>query len=373
MNFAKHTLSLGLALAATGLISCSIPKPECTVGQAGVNPVGFSGIQAFSTRYVLVSGTGPCADLKGDVVGIQSYHPATGDGKTRDFSKTSIAIRPHSLGELLWMTEDFGAAGATVEPNALGDFTATDPDDNEMCQVPTLTPSQVVFTGGIFDSDPEYYPLIGTTPTTCKADADCSAAASAVCRIAEGDEDGTCGVPPTCAADADCGAVANAVCRIATDPAENICVVPIDMPATDLKYEWSNVDFYVTAAAPGTQFSADVDITLNGCKATYRAIGMWPAVDCTAFTVPATETAPAIEVTGDELCDPEANGDKGRPVGSGINPDFGPVACESAIAVVPVVDAYYSLPDIAGGPLSVPRCAIMADKIPALEGSTRGE
>ena len=30
MNTAKSLLSVGLALAASGLVSCSIPKPECT-------------------------------------------------------------------------------------------------------------------------------------------------------------------------------------------------------------------------------------------------------------------------------------------------------------------------------------------------------
>lgn len=341
MNFAKHTLSLSLALAATSLISCSIPKPECTVGQAGVNGVGYTGIQAFSTRYVLVSGSGPCADFKGDVVGIQSYHPATSDGKTRDFSKTLIAIRPQSMGELLWMTEDFGAAGATVEANAIGDFTASDPDDSEMCQVPALTPSQVIFTGAVFDSDARNYV---DDPTT---------------------------IPDVCTMDAECAAAANAICRIPTDAAEGACIVPVDLPATDLKYEWSNVDFYVTAAAPGTQFTADVDITLNGCKATYRAIGMWPAVDCSEFTVPDPNVPDAeILVTGDALCNPEPDGENGRPVGSGINPDFGPVACDSSIAVVPVVDAYFSIPDINGGPLSVPRCVLTTDKIPALARAT---
>ena len=95
MNTAKKLLSLGLALTASGVVSCSIPKPECTVGQSSTSGIGLTGVAAFSVRYKLVSGTGDCANLKGDVVGFQSYHPVIeGENPTRDFSKTSIAIRP---------------------------------------------------------------------------------------------------------------------------------------------------------------------------------------------------------------------------------------------------------------------------------------
>ena len=74
MRTANQLLAMGLALAASGLISCSIPKPECTVGQSSTNPIGLTGIAAFAVRYTLVNGTGECANFKGEVVGSSTHH-----------------------------------------------------------------------------------------------------------------------------------------------------------------------------------------------------------------------------------------------------------------------------------------------------------
>ena len=60
------------------------------------------------------------------------------------------------------------------------------------------------------------------------------------------------------------------------------------MPATDVKFQWSNVKLIVTAASPGTQFIADLAYseTIDGvpCSANYKAIGIWPVVDCGIYT-----------------------------------------------------------------------------------------
>ena len=67
MNFAKHLLTLGLAASAMGLVSasCSISKPECTVGQTSTPAIGlnFAGLSAFSVRYILKDGQGECANF----------------------------------------------------------------------------------------------------------------------------------------------------------------------------------------------------------------------------------------------------------------------------------------------------------------------
>jgi hypothetical protein len=361
MNTAKKLLSAGLALAASGLVSCSIPKPECTIGQSSTSGIGLTGIAAFSTRYKLVSGTGECANLKGEVIGFQSYHPAstTGDGKTRDFSKTSIALRPQSLGELTWMNQDL--AGVAVEQfcfdgkdddedgdiddkdpdchiNAIGDFAASEPDGTDMCQVTALTPSGVNFPGATADVD-----------------------GGVACDIANGDKDCTDAImgpdPVTCVPNDD------------MDPAAGAeCIVTLTFPPADVKYEWSNVQIYVTAATVGTQFSADLKLTVNTSACTYKAVGMWPAVDCGVHD-PDTF---AVTGTDDAFCNPDADAANGRPVGSGISPDFGPVICDSGIALLPVVDDYYT--NVAQGfPLSVPRCALDTDTIPALGGAATGE
>jgi hypothetical protein len=359
MNSTKKLLSVGLALAASGLVSCSIPKPECTIGQSSTSGIGLTGIAAFSVRYKLVSGTGECANLKGEVIGFQSYHPASAtDPDLRDFSKTSIAIRPQSVGELYWMyqdligkTEDFCAnvddTGKAIDDdgdglandadpdchvNGLAAFTSVEPDASDMCHTENIT-QKISFPGASVDVD-----------------------GGVECDIANGDKDCT-------------DAIKNVekVACVPNDPmdptAGNECIVTVTLPKTDLQYDWSNVSIYVTAAATGTQFSADLKLTLNGSTCDYKAIGMWPAVDC------GVHDPDTFAVTGTDInfCDPNPDAAHGRPVGSGINPDFGPLTCDTGVALVPVVDDYYT--NVAQGfPLSVPRCVLDSDTIPALGG-----
>jgi hypothetical protein len=117
-------------------------------------------------------------------------------------------------------------------------------------------------------------------------------------------------------------------------------------PRTTLSYKWSHVRVYVTAAAPGTQFSADVVITTSDqCSVQYSAIGMWPAIDC------GVKDAQGNVTPDDTLCDPEPDLAKDRPAGSGLNPDFGPTYCDPVLA----------------------RCVLKADEIPALGGYQGGK
>ncbi|MEZ4307535.1 MAG: hypothetical protein R3F14_05745 [Polyangiaceae bacterium] len=108
----------------------------------------------------------------------------------------------------------------------------------------------------------------------------------------------------------------------------------VHLPPGGHRLRWTNLQFYVTAAATGTQFSADLKVNLNGSECTYKAIGMWPAVDCTDY---------GNSPPSDALCRPEpdpANPDYPRAYGSGINPDFGPVVCDATLNTVPSVDDY---------------------------------
>lgn len=362
MNTVNKLLSVGLALAASGIVSCSIPRPECTVGQSSNAAIGLKAIAAFSTRYKLVSGSGECANFKGEVVGFQSYHPATeADPLKRDFSRTSIAIRPMSLGEIQWMNEDLigpaeqfcydvDDAGKPVDDdgdglanmddpdchvNAFGDFTTTEPDANNMCSVASAT-QHVIFPGASVPMD------TGNACDPANGDMDCMGT-------------GTC---------------------TPNDPMDPMaggeCFATVDLAAIDLQYDWTNISIYVTAAAVGTQFSADLKITLKTAAGdstcTYKAVGMWPAADCGVHD-PETD---AVTGTDPALCISDADPKNGRPVGSGINPDFGPVICDTGVALPAVVDQYYTQVNTPDGlyntgiPLSVPRCALDAESIPAL-------
>lgn len=363
MNTAKQLLSVGLALAASGLVSCSIPKPECTVGQSSTNPIGLTGIAAFAVRYKLVAGTGECANMKGEVVGFQSYHPATPeDAKVRDFSRTSIAIRPESLGEMNWMLTD--AAGIATEQfcydkddpdapnkgdddgdglvddadpdchvNAVGDFATSEPNGEDMCEVKTLSKSGVDFPGASLDVDG------GVECDPANGDQDCI--------------DQIMNVEKTfCMADP-------------MDPmAPGACMVTVTLPPTNVSYEWSDVSVYVTAATVGTQFSAKLKLTVNNDVCDYTAVGMWPAVDC------GVHDPDTFAVTGSDeaFCNPDPDAVNGRPVGSGISPDFGPVVCDASVGLIPVVNDYYTQL-VQGFPHSVPRCVLDTDVIPALAGA----
>ncbi len=69
-----------------------------------------------------------------------------------------------------------------------------------------------------------------------------------------------------------------------------------DAVSNTLTYKFSNVKLYVTAKAPGTQMTFDVQVTdsdaTTPCNATYSARAVWPVVGCAYMDTidPATET-----------------------------------------------------------------------------------
>ncbi len=101
-----------------------------------------------------------------------------------------------------------------------------------------------------------------------------------------------------------------------------------------VKYEWTDVKVYVTAAAQGTQFSGHLKYTEDACVAEYNVAGVWPSVDCSVEKevddgMGGTKT---ILVADASLCCPSADPLGGRAVGSSINPDF-PVKCDPNLLV----------------------------------------
>jgi hypothetical protein len=106
-----------------------------------------------------------------------------------------------------------------------------------------------------------------------------------------------------------------------TPDEESVCSVPMMSEASmtlqsgaEISYSWSNVKIFVTTAYPGTQMTADLVYSEGECSATYRVVGLWPAVGCDD----------GMGKPAPELCDPQADPANGRPTGSGINPDFEP-------------------------------------------------
>lgn len=225
---------------------------------------------SFAAKYVLQNGTGACSELKGDFVGLQSYYPASADNKTVDLSRSLLSVKASRI------TEMEGEVGALIgegcaEPsaiaksnlNATGNFTSVDPDGNAVCSVPSSSVSE-------FQSN-EIMP--------------------------------------------------------SGDPMDMMNACKDGLPALDIKYEWRNVRVLVSPDAPGTRFEADLTYTENGCSATYKVCGLWPAIGCEKLTLDENGEPVGTGEPEQKLCDAVEDPEPpyGIPYGSGINEDFGAV------------------------------------------------
>jgi hypothetical protein len=198
----RHVAGAALLLLSIG-ISCSAdqPPPFCTISRA-----------TYAARYQLVSGQGPCAMLKGEVLGGQAYLAVP----DQPGDKGSVALQSEALG----IRRQAGEAldPKVVDPDmthnlyAHGKFTSDTPDGAHVCTVPTLDDAQMVqaaFTG----------PMEMNMPGTM-------------------------------------------------------------YPAINVRYHWSNVRSYVTAASTGVVIGGELDYTLDGCTAKYNVVAIAPKVTC---------------------------------------------------------------------------------------------
>jgi hypothetical protein len=94
-----------------------------------------------------------------------------------------------------------------------------------------------------------------------------------------------------------------------------------DQSATHVKYAWSNVRVYVSAAQTGNQTYADLTVTQDGCSVSYHVSILVPRVLC------GTTDASGNTVADPTLCDPNPDGPN-NPSGSGINSNVTP-SCEN--------------------------------------------
>lgn len=260
-----RTLSLiligGGVAAASAAVSCDQPKPFCIVSPA-----------PFAVRLDEVSREGDCDDFGPDgfnadaVVGIAPFYQRDGKGQP-DYKRGSIAMRTSEIGVLVGTAEAFGVENSASggQLYSMGDFADEQPDDNDICSVPELSPTRLVL---------EAIPAVPDDPATA-------------------DEDES---------------------------------FP-GLPAQDITLEWSNVKIVVSAALFGSQMEADLTDTRvaeNGdtCTIRYHALGVSPAVPC---FVTDEEGNPSVKDDGTyeidpDLCNSEADPEAGRFTGSGISP-----------------------------------------------------
>lgn len=207
-----HTLALASGSLLLGLLAssgCQQPIPNC--GSAHGD---------FAAKYELENGdpASACGALLGDVLGLESYY-ANG-GARPNLEKGSIAIRPAYLNDMVFRAAAQGVVDETMSDGiqSVGDFNAPKPKDDDFCEAPSTSATQM--------SLPEV-PAVEDDPETP-------------------DDDET---------------------------------LPVQ-PATTIRYEWSNVRVVVTPDAQGTQFVADMHFEQDGCEADYHVVGVFPAIGC---------------------------------------------------------------------------------------------
>jgi hypothetical protein len=253
------------------------PKPYCLV-----SPYGFAVKLIEKTRAGACDGFGPDGFNADPEVGLSPYYQPGKNGES-DYAKGSLAIQTAEVGTLFFTAKDAGVDSTATDGKvySLGKFSSETPDDQGFCSVPELSKTHIVL-AALPDTpdDPE-------TP-----DVDESA------------------------------------------PGQ---------PAQDITLEWTNLRVYVTAANYGTQFEGDLTDTRvspagDTCTISYHALGLSPIVQCNAFDA---DGNPIINDDGSyqldlSACDPLADPEHDRPVGSGItvNTDYicDPVTAYCAIA-----------------------------------------
>jgi hypothetical protein len=301
-GFASRFSSLAvLALGAAAAASC-VDQPE--VQCFGALSTGAP----FTVSYELVEVVEPgddetlCNGLKVDSVGVQTY--VTNPNKKP--GRNSVALQTLQMGNWMFMGRYYRVPGVDAdwdgvpEPDAenpldendglptsyvaspvldedhtlygLGKFSSKHPNSKDICEVPKLSPAQLVL------------PALDEFPTAWDDEL------------------------PTLATDDE-----------EQDPDGLRDIVPAQ-PAVDVTAAWSNVKFYVTPGDTGTQFGADLTYTLNGCTAKYRALGVNVSstcktdADCTvkalkAQNLSASDTYPNLKCLESSEPDPSAPGD----------------------------------------------------------------
>jgi hypothetical protein len=104
----------------------------------------------------------------------------------------------------------------------------------------------------------------------------------------------------------------------------DMCTSVPDAPAYDVRYEFSNLRVYYTAAAIGTQFAADLTYTADGCTAKYKVAAVTPMVSCGVATP--LEDAGFDATIADASADEDDAGvaaDGGEAADAGTAPDAG--------------------------------------------------
>lgn len=259
----------------TRILLPAIPVMAALLSQAGCKQPDLDCTSAhgtFTASFDLKKGSenDPCGALTVDILGMQTYFAEGGVNGTPKFNESRVAIRALYMYEAVFyyvldmlaadddpennpegikpISEDLETLDKMVgDPDALGDFDPAGPDAEGFCPIDKLSTVELNLPDVLAADDPE-------TPE---------------------DESG------------------------------------VVQAAANLKYEWTDFKFLVTADAQGTQFSANLKFTQDGSTCEYKVLGLYPVYDCLR---PIDENDPESELEPrDDACHDED---------SPINPDF---------------------------------------------------
>ncbi|MFO0617479.1 MAG: hypothetical protein U0414_33090 [Polyangiaceae bacterium] len=252
---------------------CGQPPPDCRAARGD-----------FAVRFTATNGN--CGNFKTGFVGLQSFYKKTADNG-QDYEHIYLTMQSEVVGGVMQASQGYGPDFVDTAHKAygIGDFTSAVPDENNICKVPTMSASE--------QNIPEVPGEGGAGGA--------------------GSSSSGMGGAPACPEPPPPGPFPGA-------------------PATDVKAEFSNVKVYVTAAAPGTQFVADMKYSENidgqSCEATYQLVGIWPVVDCGKYTE--DDCGNVTAEPDDTIC--HLTADKAQPGSVVINPEY-KVTCDPDLLV----------------------------------------
>ncbi|HET6149182.1 MAG TPA: hypothetical protein VFH68_16715 [Polyangia bacterium] len=192
-------------------------------------------------------------------VGFTSYYALDGKGQP-DYNKGSLAVQTTEIGTYFFNAEGEGIPNTAMDGGkvySFGPYAVTEPDANNICTVPTMSPTHVVLA---------------------------------------------------------------AIPAVPDDPATPDDESAPGQPAIDAMMVWTNVRVYVTAASFGSQVQADLVFTRRGptgetCTIGYNTVAMAPAVPCRMADA---DGNPMMNADGTYVVDPAACDPAN---GSGISPN----------------------------------------------------
>lgn len=273
-----RALMLALGLGVASLAACgNQPKPNCLTSTAPFAMKLMEKTRQESTAGAC-AGFGPAAFNVDPEVGFISYYAQDSKGQP-DYAKGSLAVQTTEIGTFFFTAQDAGLDTTGSSVYSLGPYNVTEPDADNICTVPTMSPTHVVLA---------------------------------------------------------------AIPAVPDDPATTANESAPGQDAIDATLVWSNLKVYVTAASFGTQVQGDLVDTRKTpggatCTITYTTVSLAPAIPCRMLDA---DDNPIMNADGTyavdpTLCDPNADPAKMRFTGSGIslNTDY-VCAPESGFCVV---------------------------------------